>query len=76
MVVMRLAEGWGTAEDVGAESPEGMGREARVEEVMAPEEGEPIEQLCDGLIPCETKREEIGSLYRAPLGLPLGFTGG
>ena len=63
MAVMRLAEGWGTAEDVGAESPEGMGREARVEEVMAPEEGEPIEQLCDGLIPCETKREEIGSTH-------------
>ena len=47
MAIMRLAKGWGTAEDVGAESAEGMGREARVEEVMAPEEGEPIEQLCE-----------------------------
>ena len=45
LAVMRLVEGWGTTEDGGTESPEGMCREARVEEVMAPEEGEPIEQL-------------------------------
>ena len=47
LAVMRLAEGWGTAEDDGAWRPVGMGREARVEEVMAAEEGEPIVQLCE-----------------------------
>ena len=47
MAVMRLAEGWGTTEDGDAARPDGMGREARAEEVMAAVEGEPIEQLCE-----------------------------
>ena len=45
MAVMRLAEGWGTAEDGGAMRADGMGSEARAEEVMAQKEGEPIVQL-------------------------------
>ena len=45
MAVMRLAEGGGTEEVDGTKREVGRAREVMGEEVMAPAEGEPIEQL-------------------------------
>ena len=47
LAVIRLAEGGGTDEEDDAEREVGKARMVMAEEVMAPAEGEPIEQLCE-----------------------------